>query len=115
MNEVAVRVKSLLQPYAKKCVVKSESKTGIYLDCKSEWNGKPLFFAATRPGKAYISVHLFPVYMFPDLLIDISPALDARRQGKACFNFKKIDEPVLAELAKLIKRGWERYKKEGLV
>jgi hypothetical protein len=115
MNDVAVRLKSLLQPYAKKCTVKSESKTGIYLDCKTQWNGKPLFFAATRPGKAYISLHLFPIYMFPDLLKGIAPALEARRQGKACFNFKKIDEPVLDEMAKLIKRGWQRFEKEGLV
>jgi len=50
------------------------------------------------------------VYMFPDLLNELSPALKKRMQGKSCFNFKSIDEEQLAELRELTKRGAARAK-----
>jgi hypothetical protein len=46
-----------------------------------------------RKGKSYVSFHLIPVYMFPDLLKGLSPALEKRMQGKSCFNFKTVREP----------------------
>jgi len=55
-----------------------------------------------------------PVYIFPDLLKNISPALKKRMQGKSCFNFTKIDEALIAELDDLTKRGIERSRAEGL-
>ena len=62
-------------------------------------------FAAVRKGKSYVSFHLFPVYMFPELLHGLSPALKKRMQGKSCFNFKTVDEELLAELRELTARG----------
>jgi len=56
-----------------------------------------------------------PVYAFPDLLKGISPALKKRMQGKSCFNFTEIDDEMLAELAALTKRGFERFKKEDMI
>ena len=48
-----------------------------------------------------------PIYVQPSLLDDISPALKRRMQGKSCFNFAKVDEPLFAELEALTKRGYE--------
>ena len=50
-----------------------------------------------------------PVYAFPDLDETISPALRRRKQGKSCFNFTTVDEPLFAELATLLAAGFERY------
>ena len=36
-----------------------------------------------------------PVYGLPELLADISPELRRRMQGKACFNFTRVDERAL--------------------
>jgi hypothetical protein len=49
--------------------------------------------------------HLFPVYVFPDLLTGISPELKKRMHGKSCFNFTKVDEALFAELARLTAAG----------
>jgi hypothetical protein len=54
-----------------------------------------------------------PVYCFPDLLDDISPELQAHRQGKSCFNFKTVEPASFKELAALARKGAERFKQEG--
>ena len=56
-----------------------------------------------------------PVYLYPDLLDGISPALKKRMQGKSCFNFKQVDETLLAELESLTGKGFSRFQQEGLV
>ncbi len=56
-----------------------------------------------------------PVYVNPNLLADISPELKKRMQGKSCFNFKTIDKDQLRELTALAKKGFEYFKKEGML
>jgi hypothetical protein len=53
--------------------------------------------------------------MYPDLLDDVSPALKKRMQGKSCFNFKQVDEALLAELEALARQSYARFQKGGLV
>ncbi|MFL5778422.1 MAG: hypothetical protein ACJ761_05725 [Chloroflexota bacterium] len=50
-----------------------------------------------------------PVYAFPELLVDVSPELRRRMQGKSCFNFSRIDEPLIGELEELTDRSLARY------
>jgi hypothetical protein len=64
--------------------------------------------------KNYVSFHLFPVYVFPDLLDGISETLRARMQGKSCFNFRAPDAVLFQELAALTKAGLARMKAEKL-
>ncbi len=77
--------------------------------------GKDVWFGAVQIKKNYVSYYLMPVYAFPDLLADISPALKKRMQGKSCFNFTHLDEPLFQELAALTERGFERYRQAGMV
>ena len=55
------------------------------------------------------------VYCETNLLKDISPELKKRMQGKSCFNFNTIDRDLLKELTALTKKGFEYYKKEGML
>jgi hypothetical protein len=75
-------------------------------------DGKPMWVGGVRIGKQYVSYYLMPVYGFPGLLAGISPELERRRQGKSCFNFTQIDEPLFAELEALTQRGLERMLAE---
>jgi len=104
-------LREILRPYAKSMIVVHDTPGYYYLDTKhTAPNGKPLMFAAVRKGKSYVSFYLFSVYMFAELLRGLSPALKKRMQGKSCFNFKAVDEDLLAELRELTKRGFERGK-----
>jgi hypothetical protein len=72
------------------------------------------FFAFVKPGASYVSLYLKPVYTWPDLLDDISPALRKRLQGsRTAFSFAAVDESLLAELATLVERAFGRYRKAG--
>jgi hypothetical protein len=78
-------------------------------------NKQNLFFAGLRQQKNYVSFYLMPVYVYPELLEGISPGLKKRMQGKSCFNFKSVDEPLFQELARLARAGYSRYQAEGFV
>ena len=55
--------------------------------------------------KRYVSYHLMPVYMAPQGVLAISDQLRQRMQGKACFNFTRINEGLFAELSDLTRRS----------
>ncbi len=105
-------LRSILKPYAKKLAVKVDTAEGYSLEgpYSEKWK-KELFFSAVQIKKNYVSFYLMPVYMFPDLLKGISPELKKHMQGKSCFNFKKIEKSLFAELSQLTKQGFERFIK----
>ena len=84
-----------------------------HLVMKTPWNepGKqePAWFCMVQIKKAYVSCHLMPLYALPALLADASPALLKRMQGKSCFNFKKDEPDLFAELATLTHRCAKAY------
>ncbi len=103
------KLRAILEPYAAKLKVHDNSND-YYLDTHHIMkNKKPMFFAAVRAGKSYVSFHLMPVYAFPDLLAGISPELKKRMQGKSCFNFTAVDEKLFKELAKLTRAGFAKF------
>jgi len=81
----------------------------------SEKYKRDIYFGGVEIMKNYVSFHLMPVYINPKLLDDISPELKKRMQGKSCFNFNTIDRDLLKELTALTKKGFEFYKKEGML
>jgi hypothetical protein len=67
--------------------------------------GRPLFVAAVQTRKNYVSYHLMPVYVRPELLKTLSPRLTKRMQGKACFNFTTVDPDDAKELSAVTRAG----------
>ena len=66
---------------------------------------RPLYIAGVKTGKSYVSYHLMPIYMKPELLKKVPPSLKKRMQGKACFNFTTVDREQLKELAAVTREG----------
>jgi len=103
------QLKSIFKPYQKDLTVTADTAADYSLDGPySEKYKKALFFGAAQIKKNYVSFYLMPVYMFPDLLKSISPELKKRMQGKSCFNFKKVEPELFAELASLTHQSMER-------
>ncbi len=106
-------LRKILKPYDTKLRVIKDNPGDYMSESKSlRYHGKPLMFASITT-KSYVSFHLFPVYMFPDLLHGISPELKKRMQGKTCWNFKKAEESLFAELGALIEASFEQFRKVG--
>ena len=112
-SNVFTELKSIIAPFAKKLKVTTDSKEAYSVDgpYSEKWK-RDLFFASAQIKKNYVSFYLMPVYMYPDLLEGISPELKKHMQGKSCFNFKKVEPQLFAELAGLTKKGCQRFQKE---
>jgi hypothetical protein len=115
-QEVFERLRTILQLYAPQMVIGKDGPEDYYLDTVHTMkNKKALFFAMVTIGKSYVSYHLFPVYVCPELLEGMSDGLKARMQGKACFNFKTVDTALFEELATLTKAGCERLQSREML
>src|SRR5258706_11776891 len=83
------------------------------------WRGKvksrTIPVAWVHVGKAYVSYHLMGVYGNPKLLDRYSKELKLRMQGKSCFNFKSVDEPVFEELERLTIESLTGMRKAGYI
>ncbi|MFN8521578.1 MAG: hypothetical protein U0821_00540 [Chloroflexota bacterium] len=115
-SAVFASLRDLLTPYGALLDCKADTPGVYHLDTRHIMpNRKPLFFGAVQIKKHYVSYHLMPIYTHTRLLDRISPDLQRRRQGKSCFNFKTVDEPLLAELAELTRMGFDTYRRDGFV
>lgn len=113
-SAVFKELKKILKPYAPKLTVTADTPEAYSLDgpYSEKWK-KVVFFGAVQVKKNYVSFYLMPVYMFPELLKDVSPELKKHMQGKSCFNFKKIEPDLFNELASLTHKSVDRFKKEN--
>ena len=48
-------------------------------------------------------------YADPEVATSMSPELRRRMQGKSCFNFTHVDEPLFAELARITQTTFEPH------
>jgi hypothetical protein len=109
-------LKEILEPFEPRLVRVHDAPDNYYLDTHYiQKNGQPLYFGSVRVGKKYVSFHLMPVYVWPELLEEISPELKRRMQGKSCFNLSVPDPVLLGELTQLTRRGFDRYREAGYV
>lgn len=67
--------------------------------------GQPGWFGAVTIKKSYVAFHLMPLYADPSLADGLPPALERRRQGKTCFNFKKVEPALFEQLDALTARA----------
>ncbi len=115
-DEIFKQLKSILNKYEKTLTLKTSSKDNYCLDAGYyEKYKQELFFGSVTVKKNYVSFHLMPVYVFPELLNNISPELKKRMQGKSCFNFKQVDKKLFEELDVLTKKGFEEFGKAALL
>ena len=116
LGKVYTELHKIMASHTAKLDTKRDDESELYVDTTYiQKNKKPLFFGAVQVKKAYVSFHLMPVYLRPELLASISPDLRARMQGKSCFNFAVIEPLLFKELATLTKASIASYKEQGFI
>jgi hypothetical protein len=104
---VEARLRTLFDPYRGQLIASKEGPDGISFELPG-YEGTPWgYVGGTRVGKAYVSYYLMGVYDGA-LTASMSPELRNRMQGKTCFNFTKVDEPLFAELEALTAKAIDR-------
>jgi hypothetical protein len=112
LDETFAALRGMLATQSKRLVV-TVDKPGDYQVASPTMKdriGRPLYVAGVKTGKNYVSYHLLPVYMKPELLKSVPPSLKKRMQGKACFNFTTVDHDQLKELAAVTKTGIAAFR-----
>ena len=110
------QLKTIYTPYAERLVVTADDAGNYSLNTPySAQFKKEVFFGAVQVKKNYVSFHLMPVYIYPDLLASISDELKTRMQGKSCFNFKSSDDRLFGELAELTAASVARLEQGKLL
>ena len=111
LEPVHDRLKAILAPYRARLTVAKDSPEGMTLELPG-YEAQPWgYVAGTRLGKRYVSYYLMGVYGDPGLMDGMSPELRRRMQGKSCFNFARVDEPLFDELAALTRESVARQPK----
>ena len=108
-------IRAMFAAHAARCLVTADNATDYFLATREvrAKDGYRTQLGGVALKKNYVSTHLMPVYVHPELLNEISPALRKRMQGNSCFNFKTPDDALFAELEALIARGVEVFAREG--
>ena len=110
--EVFDALKKLFAKQAPKLFAKSDTSEYYYLESKTPtYRNRPMYFGGVRRGKAYVSFYLMSIDGSPQQMKSLSPALKKRMQGKACFNFTKLEPELFAELQKLVDGGYKEFVK----
>lgn len=112
LDETFAALRGMLAAQSKRLVV-TVDKPGDYQVASPTMKdriGRPLYVAGVKTGKNYVSYHLLPVYMKPELLKSVPPSLKKRMQGKACFNFTTVEREQLKELAAITKTGIAAFR-----
>jgi hypothetical protein len=108
---VFAALKEILKPYEKHLhVLPYKPEFYCLATRRAAHKGKPVWFAAIRMGKNYVSYHFMPVYMNPAMQKRIPPDLKKRMQGKACFNFSEVDPKLFRQLSDLTAAGFDGYR-----
>jgi hypothetical protein len=117
-DAVFAALKAVFAKSARQLAVQTDEPSDYTLVTKvpspfKQHKGHPMFFGSVRVGKAYVSLHLMPIYMCPELSKTISPELKKRMQGKACFNFKSTPSAeLLSELTRLTEAALKRWREQ---
>jgi hypothetical protein len=111
------QLREIFKAYETVMKVTADTEDHYYLDTYkiNPKNKQAIFFGAAKINKNYVSYHLMPVYIYSELLEDISTDLKKRMQGKSCFNFKEINEDLIGELKNLTEMGLHKYKENNLL
>ena len=110
------RLAAIFAPYRTSLSAKTDEPGDLSLEPPpSPAYPSGLFFGAVKIGKRYVSFHLMPVYVHPDLLDGMSPELRKRMQGKSCFNFTRADDGLFAKLETLTAAEFARFQEDGTI
>ena len=109
--EIFSALRAILEKHQGNLVVSENSPTRYCLEGGLHpKHKKPMPIAWVEIGKNYVSFHHMGVYARPDLLEEVSKELKARMQGKSCFNFTSLDEPLFTELQELTVRAFTAFQ-----
>jgi len=104
-SELFKKLSQILRRQSKYVRIFRDEPGALYVESKTTtFRGKPFWVGAIEIKKNYVSFHFIPI-VNPKLRATMSPALQKRMQGKACFNFTVYDAELAGELQRVVETG----------
>ncbi|WP_298189014.1 hypothetical protein [Novosphingobium sp.] len=101
--DIFAQLRAIMLEAAPGMAIAEDSAANLTL--KTHWiearTGQPAWFGWIAIKKSYVAYHIMPLYTLPALEAAVPVGLAKRRQGKTCFNVKKADGAVFAQLREL--------------
>ena len=80
LQTVFTELRGVMAPFATQLDVKNDAPGDYYIDTRHiQKNKKPLFFGAVQVKKSFVSYHLMPVYLRPELLASTGACSGTKR------------------------------------
>ena len=119
-KEIFAEIKKILLPYGKKMNLSVDDEKKIELLGKKKvtiYNKEidGMYFAWAMIKKNFVGFYCFFQYSHPDFLKECPENLRKCLKGKSCFQIKKNDPELMKSIKIYIKKGYEMYKKCGLI
>jgi hypothetical protein len=119
-RRIFARLKNILARYSPPLTetVDLDSRYELYSVKDVELQGrkfKELFFGCVIIQGSYVGFYFMPVYTHTAMLDEVPEELRKCLKGKSCFHIKKYDEGLFELIAGMTARGFDWYRKEGLV
>lgn len=115
LRTLFVQLRALLKLHEPRLIVAQDDDVKYLLSSHEmrASDGRRTAFAGVELHKAHVSLRLTPITLHPELLDELSPALKERMQGKAGFNFSRLDDSLAEDIAALLARGVALFEADG--
>ncbi|MBI3366260.1 DUF1801 domain-containing protein [Candidatus Roizmanbacteria bacterium] len=119
-QQIFNELKKALAPVAKKLDVRNDTDKRYDLFGKKTvtlYNKvhEGFYFGSIIIQKNYVVFYFFCIYSHPKEFADIPEILRKCLKGKSCFHITKLDKEVFKAIKEMVKKGYNLYKKEGLI
>lgn len=119
LTEIHQTLKSLFLEHVPPLQVTNDSEQGFEIaGTKEAMQGKQkvkgYYFGSIVPKPKDIRLYFFPIYTDPDQF-ELSPELKKMLKGKSCFHIKKLNDELIGEIRKMMRKAIKIYQEKGLV
>ncbi|KQB99027.1 hypothetical protein [Pedobacter sp. Hv1] len=119
--EIFQTIRAGLQPYTANgftALVNSETNYELWSERKVSFEGRkeaPMYFTSVKILKGYVGFYLMSLYIEPELKAMLHPDLLKLLKGKSCFNIKRMDDTLMAQIDEALAVTFTFYKQKGWV
>ncbi len=119
-QEIFNEARKILKSFSKgmKAATDTDKRYDLYGNKKVTMFNKEhdgFYFASVILQKGFVGFHFFCQYTHPKFLSEIPENLKKCLKGKTCYQLKKMDPEIFKSLKIALKKGYDLYKKSGLI
>ena len=120
VNDIREALKSILESFLGPLKVNVDEEanfevTGTIKAVQGKKIVQGIYFSSIVPKEKDVRFYFLPAYTHPNEFEDLSDQLKKFKKGKSCFHIKHLDKDLQEEIRRVVSKGIQVYKKDGLL